>query len=163
MNNKAVQAVILILLAALVGLAFYNRQHLPVLSLVAITAFTLALFIPVMMARFGKGRTLSIDMLEQELSNNENLLVLDVRGVEDYRGELGHIEGSVNIPLEQLAQQLNDIDTHLNKPIAIICTTNGRSKQAAHLLSRHGFTLVYVVKGGMKQWQRKGYPIVQAS
>ena len=163
MNNKAVQAVILIILTAMVGLAFYNREHLPVLSLVAITAFTLALFIPVMMARFGKGRTLSIDTLDQELSNNQNLLLLDVRSVEDYQGELGHIEGSINIPLEQLAQRLSELESHLNKPIAIISTTDRHSKQAAHILKSQSFSLVYVVKGGMKLWRRKGYPIAQAS
>ena len=162
MNNKGVQISILMILVIMVGLAFYNRDQLPALSLIAITAFTLALLIPIMLARFGKGRTLSIDALEQELKNNANLMLLDVRSVDDYQGELGHIDGSINIPLEQLAQRLSDIDSHLDKPIAIICSKVGRSKQASHLLTRNGFTLVYVVKGGIKQWQKTGLPLNQS-
>ncbi len=159
MNNKAIQIVILILLTVMVGLAFYNREHLPALSLVAITAFTLALFIPVMMAQFGRGRTLSIDALQQELENNKELLLVDLRSESDYQGEPGHIDGAINIPLERLQDQLSALDSHLDKPVALICSGERHSKKAAHLLKRKGFSLVYVVKGGMQKWINRGFPL----
>ena len=159
MNNKAVQTVIWVLLALMIGLAVYNHQQLPILALVAITAFTMALFLPILMSRYGKGRTFSVDILQQELQNNPDLLLLDVRDANDYQGKPGHIQGSLNIPLEQLAQQLSAIDSHQNKPVAIICTTDRRSKKASRLLKSNGFPLVYVVKGGIKRWVKKGYPL----
>ena len=161
MNNKAVQAVIWILLALMIGLAVYNRQQLPVLALVAITAFTAALLLPILMARFGRGRALNVEILRQELKNNPDLLLLDVRDAEEYQDKPGHIQGSVNIPLQQLAQHISDIDSHQNKPVAIICTTDRRSKKASRLLTGSGFPLVYVVKGGIKRWHKMGYPLAQ--
>ena len=78
---------------------------------------------------------------------------------EDYGGELGHIKGALNIPVERLAQRMDELSPCLEKPIAIICHTDRRSAKAALLLGEQGFGDVHVVKGGMVAWQRAGYPV----
>ena len=86
-------------------------------------------------------------------------MVLDVRSADDYEGELGHIQESRNIPLEELRTRLPELTSNLEKPIALICTTDRRSKKAAQLLAKQGFSDVHVVFGGMMQWNAQPLPV----
>ena len=87
------------------------------------------------------------------------LLVLDVRSADDYEGELGHIPGTRNIPLEQLERHLPELSPYLEKPVALVCTTDRRSKTAAQILVKEGFADVHVVLGGMTQWNKDALPV----
>ncbi len=57
--------------------------------------------------------------------------VLDVRTA--YEFEAGHIESSVNIPIEEIPQRLDEIK-QLAQPIAICCLSGGRSSAATQFL-----------------------------
>ena len=92
--------------------------------------------------------------LKERLCRREDITVLDVRSNEDYAGELGHIEGSVNIPLDQLPQRVAELDSLRERPIAVICRTNRMSGQAAELLRRAGFRRVQLVADGMLEWRQ---------
>ncbi|MBF0849052.1 rhodanese-like domain-containing protein, partial [Streptococcus danieliae] len=60
----------------------------------------------------------------------------------------GHIEESINIPLEDIATYKGDIDSvHY-----IICQQGSRSKEAAEILIKKGYIVVNVL-GGMTDWQ----------
>ena len=100
---------------------------------------------------------INVTELKQKLDQNENSLVLDVRSAEDFVGIMGHIPGAQNIPLEQLAERYSEIMDYMEKPVAIICTTDRRSNKASQLLTRKGFADVHVVKGGMTDWNQQGY------
>ena len=102
---------------------------------------------------------MTIDQLNQQLNSDKEMLVLDVRSKSDYRGELGHIAGSQNIPLEKMPSQLDELTPWLEKPITIVCTTDQRSKKAARMLAGKGFADVHVVTGGMKQWNQEGLSV----
>lgn len=124
-------------------------------GLLALALLAVAAFLPRIISRFRQGPTLSIDELDERLNNDDELLLLDVRTADDYRGELGHIDGSQNIPLEELESRLSDLSPYLEKPIALVCTTDRRSKKAARLLGNQGFADVHVVAGGMTQWNQE--------
>ncbi len=62
--------------------------------------------------------------------------ILDVRT--DYEFEGGHIEGSVNIPLDEIPQRLEEIKA-LPSPIAICCLSGNRSATATQFLELQGF------------------------
>ena len=112
-------------------------------------------------SRFRQGPTLSIDELHERLSNSDELLLLDVRNVNDYQGDLGHIAGSRNIPLEEFESHLPKLSPYLEKPIALVCTTDRRSKKAARILGSQGFADVHVVIGGMTQWNKEGLSVTR--
>jgi rhodanese-related sulfurtransferase len=40
-----------------------------------------------------------------------------------------------------------------------VCRTDCRSTKAARLLARKGYSEVRVVKGGMTDWNARGYPV----
>lgn len=73
----------------------------------------------------------------ENLIKDEAFLV-DVRS----HGELseGHVEKSVNIPLDQVQQQLKKFKD--KKHIIVFCRSGMRSSQAKGILERNGFTNV---------------------
>jgi phage shock protein E len=65
--------------------------------------------------------------------------IIDVRSPDEYRG--GHIDGSINIPLGSLAQNLSKFKK--DKPIITCCASGMRSASAKSVLTANGFTQVY--------------------
>jgi len=101
-----------------------------------------------------RGDRLSAAELRQRLAKGEDITVLDVRPAKDYAGELGHVEGSLNIPLGELAERLPELGAVRERPIAVICRTNRMSAQAVETLRRAGFRRVQLVGDGMLAWSR---------
>ena len=130
-------------------------------GLLALALLAMAAFLPRLISLFRQGSKLTVNELSEQLQSNSELLLLDVRSVSDYRGELGHIEGSLNVPLEELESRLDELMPSLEKPVALICTTHRRSKKAARILGAHGFADVHVVMGGMAQWSKERRPVSQ--
>jgi len=98
---------------------------------------------------------LSSAELKQRLARRDDIAVLDVRPVKDYEGELGHVPGSFNIPLEELPQRLSELEAHRNSPLAVICRTNRMSAKAVQQLREAGFKQPLLVEDGMVGWQRQ--------
>jgi rhodanese-related sulfurtransferase len=71
--------------------------------------------------------------------------IIDVRTPGEYQS--GHIQGSVNIPLQQLSENILMIEK--NKPVITCCASGIRSASAKSFLRSKGFTDVY--NGG--SWQ----------
>jgi len=89
--------------------------------------------------------------------------LIDVRGPDEFGGELGHIEGAMNIPLDALPGRLTELASFRNESLALVCRTQMRSAKAAGLLREAGFPRVSVLRGGMQEWNRRGLPIAGAT
>jgi hydroxyacylglutathione hydrolase len=76
--------------------------------------------------------------------------LLDVRTPGEWQQR--HIEGSVNIPLNRLSDQLKEIPQ--NRPVIVMCAGGYRSSIAASLLQHHGFSRLNEMTGGMAAWNR---------
>ena len=70
----------------------------------------------------------------------DGALILDVRSKGEYAG--GHIQGSINIPLDQLGNNLHRLKDK-SKPIITCCASGMRSSSAKSILKSNGFTEVY--------------------
>lgn len=57
--------------------------------------------------------------------------IVDVRTRAEFAG--GHVAGSVNIPLQELPERMDDLRA-LAKPLILCCASGGRSGQAHHFL-----------------------------
>lgn len=90
----------------------------------------------------------SNDELDQKLSSNEELIVLDVREHAEY--VFSHIPKAKSIPLGELENRLNELNPET--PIYIVCRTGNRSDLAAQKLTEKGFTKVINVVPGMSKW-----------
>ncbi len=65
--------------------------------------------------------------------------IVDVRTPEEYMG--GHVANSINIPLQVLAQQLEQVK-QLKQPIVLCCASGNRSGQATQFLTQLGIDCV---------------------
>jgi len=86
-------------------------------------------------------------------------LVLDVRNPGEYTGELGHIDGSLLIPVPALAERLGELEAHRDRTIITVCKSGGRAHTAAGILMQAKFPRVVSMEGGMTRWRELGYPI----
>jgi rhodanese-related sulfurtransferase/TusA-related sulfurtransferase len=91
----------------------------------------------------------SNDELEQKLSANEDLIVLDVREHAEY--VFSHIPKAKSIPLGELENRLNELNPET--PIYIVCRTGNRSDLASQKLASQGFKQVINVVPGMSGWE----------
>jgi len=64
-----------------------------------------------------------------------NKTIVDVRTPEEYRG--GNVNGSINIPMQEIKQRLDEIKD-LQQPIILCCASGGRSGQATSYLKGCG-------------------------
>ncbi len=84
-------------------------------------------------------------------------MLLDVR--EPFEYQISHIEGSKLIPLGQLPQRVNELDTA--DEIVVYCHTGMRSAQAVRFLNGLGFKKAKNLKGGIRAWTREVDPSLQ--
>lgn len=70
----------------------------------------------------------------------EGAIILDVRSKGEYAG--GHIKGSINIPVDQLGNNLQKMKDKA-KPIITCCASGMRSASAKSILKSNGYTEVY--------------------
>ena len=78
--------------------------------------------------------------------------VLDVRTEEEFYGPLGHIEGAILIPIDDLEGRVGELNSVKNEKIYVVCRTGGRSGRGKDFLNSNGFTAVNV-DGGMVAWE----------
>jgi rhodanese-related sulfurtransferase len=62
-------------------------------------------------------------------------VVIDVRTPAEFMG--GHVAGSINIPLQEIQQRVDEIKT-MQQPIVLCCASGGRSGQATQYLKSLG-------------------------
>jgi len=85
---------------------------------------------------------------------DRSVAVIDVRQPAEWRR--GHIRGSLNLPLTQLASRLHRLPN--DKTIVVVCASGHRSALAARTLQRAGYQAENL-KGGMRSWTRAGLPL----
>jgi uncharacterized membrane protein YdjX (TVP38/TMEM64 family)/rhodanese-related sulfurtransferase len=130
-------------------------------GMLALALLAVVAFLPRLIGTLRRGPMMNTNDFRQRLDIDKDLLVLDVRTSEDFIGEQGHINGAVNIPVEELQQRMAELGDHLEQPVAIVCRTDKRSAKAALLLTEEGFADVHVVHGGMTKWIEAGLPVTR--
>ena len=99
-------------------------------------------------------KKLSTAEVDQLLDSHKHVYILDVRKPEEI-AQLGTLKGSINIPIDQLEQRLNEVPK--NKLILTLSNHAGRGSKAAELLEKNGYKVAgaagiqtYTADGGTK-------------
>lgn len=79
------------------------------------------------------------------LPRDGSVTLLDTRTAEEYAQ--GHIDGFINIPVDELRQRLEELDSA--KPVYVICQSGLRSYIASRILTGNGFDC-YNFAGGFR-------------
>lgn len=74
--------------------------------------------------------------------------LVDVRTAEEFAS--GHIEGAVNIPVQELDRRMRELDP-VEQPVVVYCRSGARSRRASEMLRSGGFTSVHDL-GAMSRW-----------
>ena len=83
--------------------------------------------------------------------NTEGAMLLDVRTPQEYRE--GHIPGSKNVPLQTI-DKIRSVADNKDTALFVYCYSGGRSRQAASMLQRMGYSNVQNI-GGIAAYQGK--------
>jgi rhodanese-related sulfurtransferase len=92
---------------------------------------------------------------------SDRLVVVDVRGPDEFNGLLGHIEGAVNIPVGCMVADRTVLDALRDRDVVLVCRTDRRSARAAAHLASLACTGVLVLRGGMESWNAVGLPAIR--
>jgi hydroxyacylglutathione hydrolase len=93
--------------------------------------------------------------LSEQLASGFAPTVVDVRSEKEWAA--GHIEGSVNIPLNHLRDRNSEIPT--GRPVVMHCEGGYRSAIAASVLRQAGRPDVLDLVGGFKAWAASKLPV----
>ena len=83
--------------------------------------------------------------------NRDDYVLVDVRTESEYRK--GHIEGAVNIPVDDIRKRLHELDR--DKIIVVYCQVGYRGYIADRILSQNGFKVLNIT-GGYKSGLPRG-------
>ncbi|SFF85093.1 CoA-disulfide reductase [Sunxiuqinia elliptica] len=95
------------------------------------------------------GRLKNINWVEVSKLHAPQICLLDVRTPSEH--QLGHIEGSINVEVDQLRQRLSEIPR--DKKIIVYCGVGIRGYFACRILMQNGFEEVYNLSGGYKTYE----------
>jgi rhodanese-related sulfurtransferase len=84
----------------------------------------------------------------REDASREPPALVDVR--EPWEFDLCRIEGSILVPLSELARRLEELPR--GRTLVMVCHTGRRSQNAAMFLAQSGFNDVQNLKGGVEGW-----------
>jgi len=71
----------------------------------------------------------------EKLIKEKQCTIVDVRTPEEFMG--GHVAGSVNIPLQEISNRMDEIRS-FKTPLVLCCASGGRSGMASGYLSQQG-------------------------
>lgn len=135
---------------------FSWKRNLKKVSVLIFTLACIALTESACTTREGKsdtqGSAVIMNMKGAELDNimndraeKEQYLVIDVREKNEY--DAGHVRYAINISLNDIERRLDDIADLKDKNIIVICRSGRRSRAAAEILQKNGFTKVFNADG----------------
>lgn len=88
-------------------------------------------------------------------------LLVDVREPEEFVGDLGHITGSLPVPMDALERRLPKLAGYVDREIVVVCRSGARSASAGAILQHAGFRRVFNLEGGMLAWMAAGLPVAR--
>lgn len=95
---------------------------------------------------------------EEVLSKLGHVKIIDVRGLDEFNNELGHIPSARLHTLgEKLEGQLGQEDK--TKEIVFVCRSGKRSAVATRMALDLGFKNVFNMQGGMLKWNEMKFPL----
>ena len=84
--------------------------------------------------------------------DDQDYKFIDVRTNSEFLS--GHIQNSIHIPLQELANRLNEIEQIKQKNIIVYCRSGARSSNATDILLKNNFK-VQNLSGGILSWDGK--------
>lgn len=133
-----------------------------------------AVFLMLAVAAFASCKTVGISrtaggyaevsptVANEMILDTTQVVILDVRRADKYRGPDGHIAGAISAPFDTIEKQLPELLPYQTQTVLIYGEDGTDGALAAKLLSLAGFRNVVHISGGMARWIEHGYRTVNA-
>jgi cysteine synthase/rhodanese-related sulfurtransferase len=102
------------------------------------------------------GDVIDVGELDDLLMEDGKPVIIDVRSDDDFSS--GHIEDSINIPLEDLAAS-SELPGDRDQLVVTVCNVGSVSLTAMLILKSLGYHQVRNLMGGLTAWQGEGMPL----
>ncbi len=102
-----------------------------------------------------KAPSISASSLHARRQSGTAPTVVDVRTPEEYAS--GHIPGAVNVPFDQVAQRIAEVDGPHG--VALYCMVGPRARKGESALLAAGYEKVFHLEGGLAAWQAAGLSV----
>lgn len=102
-------------------------------------------------------RELSIAETLERVEKDPSIKLIDIR--EDREWALGHITGAVHMGKGIIERDIEKAVPDKNAEIILYCGGGFRSALSADALGKMGYTKVYSMDGGWRQWVEAGNPV----
>ncbi len=100
-------------------------------------------------------KTISVEEAKELMKVKKDMVILDVRTEKEHELE-GNIDNSILIDFFKIIHFKKEVEKlDKEKPYLVFCAIGGRSKAAAAVMVKMGFSEVYDMAGGIKAWQKE--------
>lgn len=96
-----------------------------------------------------------MDLRKLQDSEKKHILI-DVRDAADY--EAGHVEGSIHVPLSELATNIDGVVPDKNEYVIVIGEERGLAPETYEHLKAKGYVNVEFLLGGFDEWCKPAEP-----
>ncbi len=116
--------------------------------------YLFSIFIVIFSITMCSKNNIDVVSMEEFQSNilDSNTVVLDVRTEEEFHGPLGHIDGAILIPIDELSARMSELNDVKSKDIYVVCRSGNRSNFGKDILRENNFNAINV-DGGMLAWK----------
>lgn len=97
-------------------------------------------------------KEITVQELKEKKDSGDDFFLLDVREGFEY---LVSNLGGEHISLGDLSSKMDEIKTHKNSEVIVMCRSGGRSGKAVELLGKEGFSNICNLKGGITAWSKE--------
>lgn len=91
------------------------------------------------------------------IKTESSLIIIDVRTPNEFNR--GHIPGANLLPVQMFAANLSKLTQFRDEPILLYCASGNRSTVAAKMLIDAGFSHIYNLRRGMREWMKSQLPV----
>lgn len=104
-------------------------------------------------------RETTVDQIKARLDRGDQFHLVDVREESEYAKD--HVAGAVSLGKGIIERDIEQKFPDTGAELVLYCGGGFRSALAADNLQKMGYTNVWSMDGGIRDWREKGYPLTK--
>jgi rhodanese-related sulfurtransferase len=106
-------------------------------------------------------RELTVDQVKAKLDAGEKFHLVDVREESEWAKD--HVRGALYLGKGVIERDIEQRLPDIRSEVVLYCGGGFRSALAADNLQKMGYTNVWSMDGGIREWREKGYPLTKGT
>ena len=99
-------------------------------------------------------------MAYEIVRDSPDILILDLRPPQEFRGPQGHVRGAINIEADRLRRLLLEISAYRDQTFLVYCANASCGQEAMDFLMASGYRDAILIAGGFAAWIEEGFDTV---